>query len=461
MKNKEYHSEYELLKKGEELISKSLFDIHGSLSQKPYKGKGGFGNKVEEIHYQIENNNRPEPDVANLGIEIKTNPLKRKLNKEIVAYQRVVLGMIDFSNLVLEDFNTSSYLKKNSSILFNMYLYDKNLKDFEYRFLLVDIIKITNEDFDVIRRDWNIIKEKAQNLKAEEISQSDTEYLAAVTKGGKNQIPQEYQVGSKISKAKRRAFAYKGPFINHLLQDYSLIEKDGKEYFVKNKKPKEYFKIMTSAHDGNIGKAVEEKFSSFIGLEDIKIADIFGYKDSFIKAVDKSRWHWNTSLILTGDRKKYLSNYIEEFSKSGLTVKTIRVSSDNTPKEEISFRTQDYILNEKSVWEESSLYEEIGRKFLWVIYKEKGKDRFYLEKIFFWSMPELDLLHIEKKWNELKGMFIRKDFRSSYFDNEDSFYFLKIKDRYGGQNKKHNESTVTSLSHWFRKNYVKKLIDEN
>ena len=44
-------------------------------------------------------------------------------------------------------------------------------------------------------------------------------------------------------------------------------------------------------------------------------------------------------------------------------------------------------------------------------------------------MPELDLLHIEKKWNELKGMFIRKDFRSSYFDNEDSFYFLKIKDR--------------------------------
>ena len=59
--------------------------------------------------------------------------------------------MIDFSNLVLEDFNTSSYLKKNSSILFNMYLYDKNLKDYDYRFLLVDIIKITNEDFNVIR----------------------------------------------------------------------------------------------------------------------------------------------------------------------------------------------------------------------------------------------------------------------------------------------------------------------
>ena len=217
MKNREYHSEDELLRKGEELISKSLFDIHGNLSQKKYPGKGGFGNKVEELHYQIENNNRQEPDVANLGIEIKTNSLKRLLNKAIVAKERVVLGMIDFSELVLEDFDTSSYLKKNRIILFNMYLYDKNLKDCDYRFLLVDIIKISKEDVDVIKRDWNIIKGKAQNLKAEEISQSDTEYLAAVTKGGKNQKPQPYQVGSKVGKAKRRAFAYKGPFINHLL----------------------------------------------------------------------------------------------------------------------------------------------------------------------------------------------------------------------------------------------------
>ena len=42
-------------------------------------------------------------------------------------------------------------------------------------------------------------------------------------------------------------------------------------------------------------------------------------------------------------------------------------------------------------------------------------------------MPASDLIHIEKKWNELKDMFIIEDFRSSYFDNEDSFYFLKIK----------------------------------
>ena len=68
---------------------------------------------------------------------------------------------------------------------------------------------------------------------------------------------------------------------------------------------------------------------------------------------------------------------------------------------------------------------------------------------------------MEKKWNELKGMFMRKDFRSSYFNIENLNYFLKIKDRYGGQNKKHNESNLTCLSHWFRKNYIKRINNEN
>ena len=125
----------------------------------------------------------------------------------------------------------------------------------------------------------------------------------------------------------------------------------------------------------------EEKFIPFYGLNDIEIADKFGYIESFNKGVDKSRWHWNTSLILTGKRKKYLSNFIEEFSKSGLTVKTIRVSKDNQPKEEISFRTQDYTIDEDSSWTESSLYQEIGRKFLWVVYKESSSNSFFFNTI--------------------------------------------------------------------------------
>ena len=96
MKNRVYLSEDELLSKGQELLGKSLYDLHGELSKKEYKGKGGLGNKVEEIHYQIENNSKQKPDVENLNIEIKTNPLQKLVKGGIVPKERVVLGMIDF-----------------------------------------------------------------------------------------------------------------------------------------------------------------------------------------------------------------------------------------------------------------------------------------------------------------------------------------------------------------------------
>ena len=307
-------------------------------------------------------------------------------------------------------------------------------------------------------KQWRV-RDKAKKRNADDLSQSDTNYLAAVTKGAKNQVPQPYSVNNKTATAKRRAFAYKASYINHLLKDYKLVSKGSLLYYEKNKISKKYYKILDSSHNGNIENAVKEKFIPFYGLNDIEIADKFGYIESFNKGVDKSRWHWNTSMILTGKRKKYLSNFIEEFSKSGLTVKTIRVSKDNQPKEEISFRTQDYAIDEDSSWTESSLYQEIGRKFLWVVYKESSSNSFFLERTFFWSIPQEDLNHIKLKWNELKSMFIKKDFRSSYFDKDESFYYLKIKDRFGGKNKKLNDDSVTSLSHWFRKDYVRKIIE--
>tara|TARA_B100001059_G_scaffold85975_1_gene84078 strand:+ start:861 stop:2252 length:1392 start_codon:yes stop_codon:yes gene_type:complete len=459
MKDRVYLSENELLTKGQELLGKSLYDLYGELSKKEYKGKGRLGNKVEEIHYHIENNNKQKPDVENLGIEIKTNPLKTHFKGGFVPKERVVLGMIDFSAIVNETFETSSYLKKNRFILYNMYLDDRVSNDYNYNFLLIDIIKISQDDLDIIENDWNIIRDKAKKRNADDLSQSDTNYLAAVTKGAKNQVPQPYSVNNKTATAKRRAFAYKASYINHLLKDYKLVSKGSLLYYEKNKISKKYYKILDSSHNGNIENAVKEKFIPFYGLNDIEIADKFGYIESFNKGVDKSRWHWNTSMILTGKRKKYLSNFIEEFSKSGLTVKTIRVSKDNQPKEEISFRTQDYAIDEDSSWTESSLYQEIGRKFLWVVYKESSSNSFFLERTFFWSIPQEDLNHIKLKWNELKSMFIKKDFRSSYFDKDESFYYLKIKDRFGGKNKKLNDDSVTSLSHWFRKDYVRKIIE--
>ena len=58
-------------------------------------------------------------------------------------------------------------------------------------------------------------------------------------------------------------------------------------------------------------------------------------------------------------------------------------------------------------------------------------------------------------------MQLEKNYKSSYFQDEDSFYFLKIKDNIGGKNKTFKNQQVTNLSHWIRKSYVKMIIDND
>ena len=58
-------------------------------------------------------------------------------------------------------------------------------------------------------------------------------------------------------------------------------------------------------------------------------------------------------------------------------------------------------------------------------------------------------------------MQLEKNYKPSYFQDEDSFYFLKIKDNVGGMNRTFDNQQVTNLSHWIRKSYVKIIIDND
>ena len=456
-----YKSIEELMIQAKKLESKSLFDLYGDKFNKNGLGKGDFGNKVEAIHYGIENNNRSGPDVENLGIEIKTNPLNLLKDGSFSPKESVSLGMINFTDLCNESFETSSYLQKNKKILYNMFHYIPGQDVFYNNVLLTDIITPSEADLKVIKKDWEFIQHKAMNNKADELSQSDTNYLIAMTKGGKGQIPQRYGV-NKIAKAKRRAFAYRGAYIRHLLSDYTLVKEQEKVYY-KKKKTKPKFNLIGPNDDGDLELIVLHKFKEFIGKSDFDIAKSFNKVNNFILQegktnLNKSRWHYNTSLILTGAQKQNLSKHIEEFAKSGLTVKTVRLNRDNRLCEQVSFKTQNLETLLAQEWEGSSLYEEMSCKFLWVVYKEDDNGVFRLFKTFFWKMPETDLDFLSNKWFEFKGCIAKEDFRPHYFQNDESFYFLKIKDRLGGANKYHKGFNVTNLSHWFKRSYVEEII---
>lgn len=455
-----YSTEEELLYQGKKILGKALVDLYGNhsvIKANESQGKGAFGNIVEELHYGISNNNRALPDVQNLSIEIKTNPLEQRQDGTFKPKEVVSLGMIDFSTLVNEDFDTSTFIKKNLNILYNMYWYESKAQEiYNYKIALVDLIKLSDKDLKVIRSDWEYVKRMASIGRAEELSKGDTNYLAAGTKGQGNQKKRPYHTNQGEFYAKRRAFVFKTAYIRSLLDDYTLRWVDDiHPIFEKRRKPLRI--SILKDEESDIQEAVKNRFNPFIGMSDFEIAKIFDAQLMFIQAKDKSRWHWNTSLILTGKKKKNLSKSIDEFSKSGLTVKTIRVDENMLPLEEVSFRTQDYGVKADSNWKDSSLYEEMSRKFLWVVYQRTG-DTFRLKKVQFWSMPDKHLSLVKGKWKRYKEMILSKDFRPSYFMNEDSFYYMKIKDNKGGKNKRYAGLNVTSLSHWFRKKYVQEII---
>ena len=111
MSDRIYHSKEELMSQAKLLLGKSFAELYDSeeikkvLKNKKLTDKGNLGKLVEEIHYGIKNNNNSEPDVKNLGIEIKTNPLKRnaKLKREeITPKEPIKLGKINYDNICMD-----------------------------------------------------------------------------------------------------------------------------------------------------------------------------------------------------------------------------------------------------------------------------------------------------------------------------------------------------------------------
>ena len=119
------------------------------------KGKGYFGNILEEFYFFYKPNSDSEPDFPLAELELKSSPLKKLKSNEFRSKERLVLNIINYINVVKQDFEKSDFVKKNSSILLVFYLHerDKNVLEYiikligEWSFPLTDleIIKYANE----------------------------------------------------------------------------------------------------------------------------------------------------------------------------------------------------------------------------------------------------------------------------------------------------------------------------
>ena len=347
------------------------------------KGKGHFGQILEEFYFFYKPNSDSEPDFPIAKLELKSSPLKKLKNDEYRSKERLVLNMINYVNVVNQNFENSDFIKKNASILLIFYLHQADFDILDYLIKIVDEWSFPSTDLEIIKNDWLTINKKIQEGKAHELSEGDTFYLGACTKGA-NALSVRKQPFSEIP-AKKRAYSFKQGYVNHII---ASIANESKETYGK------LIPNVQVAKKQTIEEIVISKFKPFYGKTEQEILKILKIK---INTKAKS-FHANLTKAILGIS---LDKEIEEFEKAEIIVKTVRLKENDLPKEDISFPNFKYTEIVNQVWEDSDFKNILEHKFLFVFFQFES-EKLVLKKVKFWNMPYLDLIEVEKVWTKTK-----------------------------------------------------------
>jgi DNA mismatch repair protein MutH len=380
-KDKKSIIDYAKLLKGKTL--RQACDVN--LIKNNRKGKGHFGQILEEFYFYYKPNSDSEPDFPIAKLELKSTPLKQLQKKEYRSKERLVLNIINYLEVVNQDFETSSFWKKNANILLIFYLHQAGFDILDYLIKLVDEWSFPNTDLEIIKKDWQLIKQKVADGKAHELSEGDTYYLGACTKGA-NANSTRKQPFSHIP-AKQRAYSLKQGYVNHIIAS------------IANEPTGIYGKLIPSvtvAKKQTIEEVVISKFKPYYGKT---IEQIIASTGVELNTKAKSFYASLTKAILGIE----LDKEIEEFEKAEIIVKTVRLKENNLPKEDISFPNFKYeeIVNEE--WDDSNFKDILEHKFLFVFFQFEN-EQLVLRKVKFWNMPYADILEAEKVWAKTKDI---------------------------------------------------------
>lgn len=385
MRNFDINSASSIVEFAKKLKDKTLHEVCGKeIVAHGYKGKGNFGQILEKFYFGYEPNSDTEPDFLEAGLELKSSPLKVLKNGEYRSKERLVLNIINYLEVHKETFENSSFWKKNAHLLLVFYLWEKDLKIIDYLIKLVDDWQYSNEDLKIIKHDWETINQKIKDGKAHEISEGDTFYLGACTKGATAQKSLREQPFNS-EKAKQRAYSLKQGYVNHII---AKIAKDEKDVFGK------IIQTPDILDKENIEDFIVSKFQPFYGKT---AQEIEAYFKLNLNQKAKSYFANLTKAILGIG----LNKRIEEFEKADIIVKTIRLKENNLPKEDVSFPNFKYEEIIKTDWEDSDFKNILESKFFFVFYQSED-DKLILKRVKFWNMPQSDIKEAKWVWNKTK-----------------------------------------------------------
>lgn len=436
------------------------------------KNKGGIGQLTEELYFFLKNNSSPEPDFVSLELELKTGGLNptssRDRHKNISgkwkAKEALSLSSINYNNIVQEEFLLSSFIKKNKNILLIFHKYEK-LHPLDLEIKLTGIFSyesLSEVDKQIIKQDWELMKSKTLNGKAHEFSRGDFEYLELATSGTSSSFTT--QPCSDV-KTRTRKYSFKSGFM------HSVIAKLGSE------KPAQISLFRKKENRIILSEKISNKFKPYVGMDIDLIASSLGVTIEDCKQAFSILSKRLVKAIFDVPDNLNVEQYIEEFSKAEIAIKTIRISENNLPKEHVSFPAFKYKNIIQQSWDDSDFKNHIDKKFIFIFFKESNKS-FVFDKAVYWNMSSEHITEAQKVWEETKQLIkegrivkeIKNGRRYSYFPdsksnlvshvrphakNAQDTYKLPVNDIHTGLN------DYTKHCFWLNREYVKDYIYES
>ena len=383
MEGTKYTTKESVLKHAQEAIGIPLGEIDktGRLAT----GKGAIGTVIEESWFGYTPNSESEPDFPEAGVELKVTPYIRG-NNGIRAKERLVCNIINYMEEYDKTFETSSFWVKCNTMLLMSYEHLYDVSKAKFKIDAAILFGFPEEDLLIIENDWKIIIEKIRSGKAHLISEGDTLYLAACTKGATAATAMRKQPFSAVQ-AKQRAYSLKSSYMTQILRQYVFGN-------VQNEKIVRHWEDLQHK---TLEQYIVDRVSPYYGLSQQSLKEHFN-----IKSTAK-----NINEIILGCMLNIKGRIAQtdEFQKAGIVPKTIRVQKNGKIKEHMDFPTFEFKKIVQESWEESALYNYLApTKFLFVIFQEDSDGAYLFDNIMFWNISETDLEEVHRVWERTKDI---------------------------------------------------------
>lgn len=357
------------------------------------KAKGQLGNFLEEYYFGYQPNGDQAADFKESGVELKQTCIDVKKDGTYTAGERLSITNISYEEPAEADFYLSHVWEKIKLILLVHYLRDRTVSRMLNKILYVNLFTPPEDDLKIIIDDYGKIIDKILSGNAHELSESDTLYLGACTKGATAEKSLRPQYYGNHTPAKKRNFCLKRQYMDYVLHAYVLRDAVPCEKVIPD---------AAALKERSFEDIIIDRISRHFGQSDRALCAEYGrdYNNN------KAQW-----IDLAYRMLGIKGNHAEEFVKANVKVKAIRLEEDGTMRESMSFPPFRFLDLASQEWEESDVYTYFSEtKFLFVVYKRQGHE-YVLRSARFWNMPAADLENTVREGWEAVQRSIREGVR--------------------------------------------------